>query len=195
VEEDRAGEKANASGGRPTCLYLLARTTTAFLLARTTTAFAPGSPSQVAPVVPTMCKAPVLEAVSAEQYLRGLAHRCASLDADPQIQRGRPSWSSRTLRTRKPRDAGIASGPWGPIGPGTPRDPWAPDGPAPRSLLGPCGPAGPRAPASPFGPCRPATWKPRGTTRGSRSPDRARVPGAARVGPNVRLNWCGDTGR
>jgi hypothetical protein len=33
-----------------TCLYLLAQTTTAF---------APGSPSQVAPVVPTMCKAPI----------------------------------------------------------------------------------------------------------------------------------------
>lgn len=27
-----------------------------------------------------------IDAVSAEQYLRGLAHRCALLDADPQIQ-------------------------------------------------------------------------------------------------------------
>jgi hypothetical protein len=30
-----------------------------YLLAQTTTAFAPGSPSQVAPVVPTMCNAPI----------------------------------------------------------------------------------------------------------------------------------------
>jgi len=51
-----------------------------------------------------------IDAVSAEQYLRGLAHRCASLDADPQIQRGRPSWSSRSRRTRRPRNARIAFG-------------------------------------------------------------------------------------
>jgi hypothetical protein len=38
-----------------------------------------------------------VDAVSADQYLRGLAHGSASLDANPQIQRGRPSWSSRSL--------------------------------------------------------------------------------------------------
>ena len=51
-----------------------------------------------------------VDAVSAEQYLRGLAHRSASLDADPQIQRGRPSWSSRSLQARRPRNARIALG-------------------------------------------------------------------------------------
>ena len=51
-----------------------------------------------------------VDAVSAEQYLIGLAHRCAWLDADPQIQRGRPRWSSRSLQARRPRNARIAFG-------------------------------------------------------------------------------------
>jgi hypothetical protein len=51
-----------------------------------------------------------IDAVSADQYLRGLAHGCASLDANPQIQRGRPSWSSRPLQARRPRNARIAFG-------------------------------------------------------------------------------------
>ena len=49
-------------------------------------------------------------AVSAEQYLRGLAHRCASLDANPQIQRGGSNRSSRSLWTWRSRRARIAFG-------------------------------------------------------------------------------------
>ena len=49
-------------------------------------------------------------AVGAEQYLCGLAHRFAFLDVDPDIQRGRPYWSSRSLRARRPGNARIAFG-------------------------------------------------------------------------------------
>ena len=47
---DKDARLYRKGAGQETCLYLLAQTTTAF---------APGSPSQVAPVVPTMCKAPI----------------------------------------------------------------------------------------------------------------------------------------
>ena len=47
-------------GRRDPTFYASAQfATRLYLLAQTTTAFAPGSPSQVAPVVPTMCKAPI----------------------------------------------------------------------------------------------------------------------------------------
>jgi hypothetical protein len=52
-----------------------------------------------------------IDAVSAEQYFIGFAHCCASLDPDPQIQRGRSSWSSRSLWTWRSRSARIASRP------------------------------------------------------------------------------------
>jgi hypothetical protein len=59
VSRENKGE-ITMPGRRDPTFYARARLATClYLLAQTTTAFAPGSPSQVAPVVPTMCKAPI----------------------------------------------------------------------------------------------------------------------------------------